>query len=153
VFLVVYVMNRLLRSTAGRALLAMREDEDLSRAVGINPTKYKLFAFFLSSLFAGIAGSLYAHFVGFLSATSFNFLESFFILIAVIMGGKDSIAGLICGAIFISVLPELLSFPAAETMVSALSMTILAVILVVIIIFLPNGLVDLGRIFRGRQHV
>ncbi len=150
--LAIYVMDRLLRSTAGRAFVAMREDEDLSRAVGIDPTKYKLFAFFLSAFFAGISGSLYAHYVHFLSADSFNFLESFFILMAVIMGGKDSIPGLILGAIFINLLPEFLSFPAAATMISALSMAILAVILVVIIIFLPGGLVDIGKLFRSKKH-
>jgi branched-chain amino acid transport system permease protein len=150
--LAIYVMDRLLRSTAGRAFVAMREDEDLSRAVGIDPTKYKLFAFFLSSFFAGVSGSLYAHYVHFLSADSFNFLESFFILMAVIMGGKDSIPGLLLGAIFINLLPEFLSFPAAATMISALSIAILAVILVVIIIFLPGGLVDLGKLFRSRKH-
>jgi len=150
--LAIYVMDRLLRSTAGRAFVAMREDEDLSRAVGIDPTKYKLFAFFLSAFFAGVSGSLYAHYVHFLSADSFNFLESFFILIAVIMGGKDSIPGLILGAIFINLLPEFLNFPAAATMISALSMAILAVILVVIIIFLPRGLVDLGKLFRSKKH-
>ncbi len=148
----IYVMRRLLGSTAGRALLAMREDEDLSKAIGIDPTRYKLFAFFLSSMFAGVAGSLYAHYVGFLSATSFNFLESFFILIAVIMGGKDSIAGLILGTIFICMLPELLSFPASASMISALSMAILAVILVVVIVFLPGGLVQLGQFFKRGSH-
>jgi branched-chain amino acid transport system permease protein len=150
--LAIYVMDRLLRSTAGRAFVAMREDEDLSRAVGIDPTRYKLFAFFLSAFFAGVSGSLYAHYVHFLSADSFNFLESFFILMAVIMGGKDSIPGLILGAIFINLLPEFLSFPAAATMISALSMAILAVILVVIIIFLPGGLVDLGKLFRSKKR-
>ncbi len=150
--LAIYVMHRLLGSTAGRALLAMREDEDLSKAIGIDPTRYKLFAFFLSSMFAGFAGSLYAHYVGFLSATSFNFLESFFMLMAVIMGGKDSIPGLIIGAIFINLLPELLSFPAAASMISALSMAILAIILIVIIMFLPKGLVEIGSIFRRQQH-
>jgi branched-chain amino acid transport system permease protein len=148
----IYVMRCLFGSTAGRALLAMREDEDLSKAIGIDATRYKLFAFFLSSMFAGVAGSLYAHYVGFLSATSFNFLESFFILIAVIMGGKDSITGLILGTIFICLLPELLAFPASASMISALSMAILAVILVVVIVFLPGGLVQLGQLFRRGSH-
>ncbi len=149
--LAVYVMRRLLVSAAGRALVAMREDEDLARAVGVDPTRYKLFAFFLSSFFAGVAGSLYAHYVGFLSATSFNFLESFFFLIAVIMGGKDSIAGLIVGAVFINLLPELLSFPASASLISALSMAILALILLLVIMFLPRGLVGLGRFFRREK--
>ncbi len=148
----IYVMRRLLESTAGRALLAMREDEDLSKAIGIDPIRYKLFAFFLSSLFAGAAGSLYAHYVGFLSATSFNFLESFFILMAVIMGGKDSIAGLIVGAVFINLLPEMLSFPASATLISALSIAILAVVLVVVIMFFPRGLVGVADFVRSRRN-
>ena len=152
VLLAIFVLHRLLNSTAGRAMLAMREDEDLSKAIGIDPTRYKLMAFFLSALFAGVAGSLYAHYVGFLSATSFNFLESFFILMAVIIGGKDSIAGLIIGAIFINLLPELLSFPAAASMISALSMAILAVILLVVIIFFPKGLVQIADLFRSSHH-
>lgn len=146
----VYAVRRLLASTAGRALLAMREDEDLAKAIGIDPVRAKLFAFFLSALFAGVAGSLYAHYVGFLSASTFSFLESFYILMAVIMGGKDSVPGLIVGAIFISLLPEFLAFPASATLISALSIAILAVILVLVIMFLPRGLVGLADIFRAR---
>jgi branched-chain amino acid transport system permease protein len=150
--LAVYVMQRLISSTAGRALLAMREDEDLSKAIGIDPIRYKLFAFFLSALFAGTAGSLYAHYVGFLSASSFSFLESFFILMAVIMGGKDSIGGLIVGAVFISLLPEFLSFPASATLISALSIAILALILIGVIMFLPRGLVGILDFAKRGRH-
>jgi branched-chain amino acid transport system permease protein len=150
--LAVYAVKRLLASTAGRALLAMREDEDLAKAIGIDPVRAKLFAFGLSALFAGTAGSLYAHYVGFLSASSFSFLESFYILMAVIMGGKDSVAGLILGAVFISLLPEFLSFPASATMISALSIAILAVILVLVIMFLPRGLVGLPELVRRGRH-
>lgn len=150
--LAIYVMFGLLNSKGGRALMAMREDEDLARAVGIDPTRYKLFAFFLSSLFAGAAGSLYAHYVKFLSANSFNFLESFYMLMAVIMGGKDSIWGMILGAIFINLLPELLSFPSSAPMISAISIAILATILIVVIIFLPRGLIEVSDLFkRGRR--
>jgi branched-chain amino acid transport system permease protein len=148
--LAIYVMYGLLNSKSGRALVAMREDEDLARSVGIDPTKYKLFAFFLSSLFAGIAGSLYAHYVKFLSANSFNFLESFYILMAVIMGGKDSIVGMILGAILINLLPELLSFPSSAPMISAISIAILATTLILIIIFLPRGLIEFPKLFRGK---
>ena len=68
------------------------------------------------------------------------------------MGGKDSITGLILGTLFICLLPELLSFPASASMISALSMAILAVILVVVIVFLPGGLVQLGQIFKRGSH-
>ena len=148
--LAIYVMYGLLNSKSGRALVAMREDEDLARSVGIDPTKYKLFAFFLSSFFAGIAGSLYAHYVKFLSANSFNFLESFYLLMAVIMGGKDSIVGMILGAILINLLPELLSFPSSAPMISAISIAILATTLILIIIFLPRGLIEFPKLF-GRM--
>jgi branched-chain amino acid transport system permease protein len=148
----VYAVRRLLSSTAGRALLAMREDEDLAKAIGIDPVRYKLFAFFLSALFAGTAGSLYAHYVGFLSASTFSFLESFYILMAVILGGKDSVPGLILGAVFINLLPEFLSFPASATLISALSIAILAVILIAVIMFLPKGLIGVLDLLRRRPR-
>jgi branched-chain amino acid transport system permease protein len=148
----VYAVRRLLSSTAGRALLAMREDEDLAKAIGIDPVRYKLFAFFLSALFAGTAGCLYAHYVGFLSASTFSFLESFYILMAVILGGKDSVPGLILGAVFINLLPEFLSFPASATLISALSIAILAVILIGVIMFLPKGLIGVLDLLRRRPR-
>lgn len=144
-----YIMNRLLRSKSGRALIGMREDEDLARSIGIDPTKYKLFAFFLSSFYAGIGGSLYAHYIKFLSANSFNFLESFYFLMAVIMGGRDSIPGMILGAILINLLPEFLSFPYSAPLISAVSIAILATVLILIIIFLPNGLIEFPRIIKN----
>jgi branched-chain amino acid transport system permease protein len=141
--LAIALMRWLNRSGFGQGLTALKEDEDLALSIGVNLTRYKLGAFFLSSFYAGIAGGVYAFYVGFLSARTFSFIESIYMLIAVIIGGKESIAGLVLGAFFIGLLPEFLNFPASASMVSAFSMLIFAAVLVLTIIYLPQGLIRL----------
>ncbi|MDH4286730.1 MAG: ABC transporter ATP-binding protein, partial [Gallionella sp.] len=76
VVIVVKLSYNLLRSTHGRAMLAVREDEVAAEALGIDTTRYKVTAFVLSAFFAGVAGGLFAHFDGYLNPSSFTFLRS-----------------------------------------------------------------------------
>ncbi len=93
--IVVIVMRNILRSSTGRAIMSVREDETAAKAMGIDIAGSKLMAFVIGSLFAGMGGGIYAHFIGFLSPGSFDFLVSFNPLIIVVFGGLGSMTGTI----------------------------------------------------------
>ncbi|MHB8112914.1 MAG: branched-chain amino acid ABC transporter permease [Bellilinea sp.] len=96
--LVVIVMRNILRSSTGRAIMSVREDETAAKAMGIDIAGSKLMAFVIGSLFAGMGGGIYAHFIGFLSPGSFDFLVSFNPLIIVVFGGLGSMTGTIAAS-------------------------------------------------------
>lgn len=124
-------------SRHGRAVLSIRDNELAAEACGINITKYKTFAFTLSAVFAGIAGALYAQSFGVIAANIFNYNKSFDYLVMVVLGGIGSITGAIISSVGLTILPEILR-PLAEW-----RMVIYAVILILVMIFRPQGL--LGR--------
>jgi branched-chain amino acid transport system permease protein len=92
-FVVVLVMRNLLHSSYGRAIISVREDEIAAKAMGIDVADYKVQAFVIGSLFAGLAGGLYAHINGFLHPDTFNFIQSFNPLIIIVLGGLGSMTG------------------------------------------------------------
>lgn len=96
--LVIVIMRNVLRSSTGRAIMSVREDETAAKAMGIDIAGSKLMAFVLGSLFAGMGGAIYAHFIGFLSPGSFDFLVSFNPLIIVVFGGLGSMTGTIAAS-------------------------------------------------------
>lgn len=130
---------RLSRMPMGRALEAMREDEIACRSLGLNPTGLKLAALTLGAMFAGVAGSLFAARQGLVNPESFSFVESVFILVAVVVGGMGSLIGVIVGAILIVCLLSMGSDLAEYRMLY------FGLILVVMMIWRPQGLLPVGR--------
>ncbi|WP_410513846.1 branched-chain amino acid ABC transporter permease [Paenibacillus sp. BR2-3] len=130
----VIVINNFIRSSHGRACIAIRENEIAAEAMGINTTLYKVIAFSLGALFAGMAGGLSAHKFYVINPGSFNFLKSFEILVMVVLGGLGSTAGSIIGAIVLTLLFTLLQ----DT--PELRMIIYSAILILMMIFRPKGL-------------
>jgi branched-chain amino acid transport system permease protein len=112
--------------------------------MGINTTRYKLYAFAFGSLWAGIAGPLFAAKMRFVSPESFTFMESVLILCMVILGGLGSLTGVVLGAFVLVILPEVLRG------VQSYRMLVLSIGLIVMMIFKPQGL--LGGIGRERMH-
>jgi branched-chain amino acid transport system permease protein len=96
--LVIILVRNFVRSSTGRATLAVREDEIAARAMGIDVAGNKLQAFVVGSFVAGIGGAIYAHFMGFLSPASFDFIAGFNPLIIVVFGGLGSMTGTIAAA-------------------------------------------------------
>lgn len=111
--LVVGVVLRLVHSRFGRAVMAIRDDELLAQAYGIDTFKHKLIAFAVASSLAGGLGSLYAHYVTFVGPTVFDTSLNIRILLIVIGGGPGTILGVVVGAIFFTLLPEALQFAEA----------------------------------------
>lgn len=132
-----------LHSRVGRVMLAIRQNEDLAEAMGVITSRYKLFAFVLSSMLAGLAGTLYAHYIGFLNPEPFGVDSSLNVILAVILGGSGTLLGPIVGAVSVTFLPELLRFADSYRLITY------GLILVVATIFLPKGLVPLvGSLWR-----
>jgi branched-chain amino acid transport system permease protein len=103
-----YVSARLRDGRLGRRWMAMREDEDVAEAMGINLTTTKLLAFAMGATFAGMAGSIFAARLGSVFPNSFELLISINVLAVVIVGGLGSLPGVVLGAFMLVGLPELL---------------------------------------------
>ncbi|MEV4125336.1 branched-chain amino acid ABC transporter permease [Nocardia sp. NPDC049707] len=134
VCLAVLFSSRLGRGRLGRAWRFVREDEDAAEAMGIHTYKVKFTAYIAGAIFGGIAGVLFAAHQTAISPPSFNFLWSALILMAVVLGGMGSTPGVVVGALAISLLPELLRDAQNWRYL------IFGVLLIVIMIFRPQGL-------------
>jgi branched-chain amino acid transport system permease protein len=106
--LAVLVIHNLVRSTYGRGFLATHDDEIAAESVGLDTTRYKITAFTVGALFAGLAGGLYAHFKQFIHPEAFGFARSMDIVVMVILGGMGNMVGVCLAAALLTVLPELL---------------------------------------------
>lgn len=96
----------LIKSRHGRNMIAIREEELASQAIGINVFKYKLISLAISALYAGIGGALWAHYLTFINPAMFMLQKSTEMTIMVIIGGLGSITGSVVGAFFLTFLPE-----------------------------------------------
>jgi branched-chain amino acid transport system permease protein len=134
----------IIRSRVGRAMRSIHGSELAASAMGVNISKYKIYVFVVSAVMASVAGSLYAHYLNFLSPASFDLFVSIKLLIMIILGGMHSVWGAVVGAVLITFLSYewLHYFEEAEGMIYGL-------IILVIVIFLPGGLVSVpGKMRR-----
>ena len=106
--LVAFIALRLQKSRLGRAWMAIREDEDVAEALGINLIQTKLLAYMLGAAFAGLGGAIFTVLVGSIFATSMQLIVSINVVALIIVGGMGSIPGVIVGAIALIGMPELL---------------------------------------------
>ena len=139
-----YVNRQLLKSRLGRAMLGVRENEDLAQSLGISITRTKIIAFVLATMFLGLCGSLYAHYFRFISPVSFSVAETFRHVTMLIVGGKGTLLGPLVGALIFTVLPEILRS------VEDYQWIAYGAILMVCIVFLPKGIVGLIKDVRDR---
>jgi branched-chain amino acid transport system permease protein len=143
--LVIICCLALTKSPFGNSLIAIHSDEEAAGTLGIDCPKYKLQAFVISCLFAGLAGSLFAHFMGFIAPDDFDIFTSILILVMLFLGGVGTIYGAALGAVFLKILPEVTyRFQNYELFLYGL-------ILVLVLIFLPRGL--LGILTKVRQQL
>ena len=131
---------RLVHSRLGRAFLALRENESLGESVGVDPTRTLVLAAVVSAAMAGVAGSLYAHYTRFVSPEVFLFSYTVTMVIMVVAGGKGTLAGPVVGAVLFTVLPEALR----EAMAWQWQMFAYGILLVLLVFFLPRGIVGGG---------
>jgi branched-chain amino acid transport system permease protein len=108
VALLISFFGRLERSSLGRAMDSIHQDETASEVMGIDVVRIKLFAIGIGATIAGIAGALYAHQLTYVDSTTFNVMMSIEILIFVVVGGASTYWGPVVGAVVLSLLPEFL---------------------------------------------
>ena len=129
-----FIIKNFVNSRHGRACLAIRENEIAAESMGVNTTRYKVLAFSIGAFFAGVAGVLFGHNMYILSPASFTFMQSFNILIMVVMGGLGSMTGSIAGALVVTFLSAALaSVPNARMIIYALA-------LILLMFYRPQGL-------------
>lgn len=144
VILMIFAYN-FLRSKTGRALIAMRNSEHAAQAMGVSLFKYKLIAFAISAFYAGIAGSLYMHLIRYSDPNTWSIELSLNLLAMVVIGGLATIGGSILGAAFIVIVPELLKEIPMLGEIRSLSTILTGVALILVIRFMPYGLVRTGK--------
>jgi branched-chain amino acid transport system permease protein len=146
--LAVILMRRLLRTSYGRAFMAVRDDEVAAEGMGISLFKHKMFSFILSSILAGIGGGLLASVVGSINPLLFRFVLAYDILLIVVLGGLGSISGTIVGAFIITIAKEWLrwldnGFSLGIVQIpeiAGLRMVIFSLLLMCVILFYRKGL-------------
>ena len=141
--IIVWIALKITNSRAGRALKAIREDEVAAQSLGINTHYYKVRIFTIAAAIAGAIGSFFAHYMGSVAPESFSLHPALNILMMTIIGGMGSIFGNILGAFVFTVLPEYLRALAQYRLL------INGIIVILVISFLPGGLVDIFRKLQG----
>ncbi len=136
---VVLVFTRLNNSRIGRGWIAIREDEKAAEAMGVNIFGLKLLAFAVGAFLAGVAGTIKAHQDVSVTPDQYVFLESAFLLAAIVLGGMGTVAGVLIGATVLKLLPEKLRF------LSEYRLLIFGLVLVLMMRFRPEGLVASRR--------
>ncbi|PRY61555.1 amino acid/amide ABC transporter membrane protein 2 (HAAT family) [Knoellia remsis] len=137
--IIILVFTRLNNSRIGRGWVAIREDEKAAEAMGVNVFGLKLFAFAGGAFLAGMAGTVKAHHDVSVSPDQYIFLESAFLLAAVVLGGMGTVAGVLIGATILKLLPEKLRF------INDYRLMIFGLVLVLMMRFRPEGLVASQR--------
>jgi branched-chain amino acid transport system permease protein len=121
-------------SPFGSRLIAIREDEVLAEAIGIDVVRNKMLVFFVGSLIAGIGGALYAPYVGFVSPRSFDLLASLSIWLMVTFGGRGTMMGPIVGALILAPVPFMLQ------QYDTLKDVIYGALIIAVIVLMPGGI-------------
>jgi branched-chain amino acid transport system permease protein len=137
--LIILIFVRLNNSRIGRGWVAIREDEKAAEAMGVNVFGLKLFAFAGGAFLAGVAGSVKAHVDVSVTPDQYVFLESAFLLAAIVLGGMGTVLGVLVGATILKLMPEKLRF------VSEYRLLIFGLLLVLMMRFRPEGLVPSRR--------
>ncbi len=142
------VILNLIRSSPGRAIISVREDELAAEVMGVWTVYYKVAAFLLGAFFAGVAGGLLGHLLTILTPDKFNFVLSIEIVVIVVVGGMGSTSGVLLAAVLLTALPELLRFTSGAASIPGLSllgepsmrMILYSLTMILLMIFRPKGL-------------
>jgi len=141
--------RNLFRTKVGKAFVAIRDQDISSEVMGVNVFRYKLLSFAVSSFYVGVAGSLLAYQARIISPENFPISVAIDQLGMIIIGGLGSLLGAVFGAVFITLLPELLrlvtgvlatSFPELTTLFASVKMGVFGLAIVLFLIFEPDGM-------------
>lgn len=150
VFVLIIIMlitYNLVNGQMGRALNAMRGSEAAAQAMGVNLLKYRLVAFALATIFASVSGVLYVHFIRYSYPSSWTLKLSLDFLAMIVIGGVRSIYGTVLGAFIVFAVPDL--FLKQIPYFSQLSYTLNGVLIILVIMFYPNGIIMIFKDIRN----
>ena len=142
------LIARLVNSRAGRAMIALRENESLATSIGIDVTHYLVIATVVSAAMAGMAGALYAHYIRIVDPDIFLFIYTVTMVIMVITGGKGTLVGPIVGGALFGFIPEILR---SMEIVPEIQWVIYGVLMVLVVYFLPRGIVPAVESYFSRR--
>jgi len=128
------VIARMADSRIGRAMKAVRDNQDAAEAMCVHAIRYKMTAFGVAGAFAGVAGALLAHLQTYISPENFTFVTSIDIIFMVVLGGLGSVPGSIVGAIVVTVGPEFLRF------LKVYRLIVYSLVILAVLIYSPRGL-------------
>ena len=143
-----FVLYRIENSRIGLTFHAIHWQDKLAESVGVNTFRYRTLAFVVSAFFAGLAGGLYSHYVGAIAPDRFNVEEMVYVLIWAIVGGTATFYGPILGVVVLTILNEVVLRALG---VDEMRPMFYGAILILFILFLPNGLESL--VTRGKDWV
>ncbi|MCL2737068.1 MAG: branched-chain amino acid ABC transporter permease [Propionibacteriaceae bacterium] len=148
--IVMMLTYNMVHGQMGRALHAMRSSEVAAQAMGVNILKYKLFAFSVATMYAGLGGALYLFFLRSSYPTTWSLFMSLTMIAVVVVGGLRSIYGTVLGAFVIYAVPELFlkKLPVIGG-IAGLPYIFSGVLIILVIMFFPNGLKGLADIARN----
>jgi branched-chain amino acid transport system permease protein len=145
--LVFLFIGRIIASSFGRAIQAIREDEGAVKMFGYKTAHFKSASFIVGASVAAVAGSLFASYISFIDPSSFSLNESIFILAIIILGGLGSLEGSIVGAVVLILLPEILRFVGFPTEIAAqMRQVVYGSLLVLLMLYRPIGLLGKYRL-------
>lgn len=136
-----YLSSFITKSSFGRVLKAIREDEQAIQVFGYKTPQYKLIIFVIGAMMASVAGSLFASYITFIDPSTFTLNESIFILSIIILGGLANLRGSVLGALFLILLPEILRFVGFPSEIAAqMRVLVYGALLVILMLYRPQGL-------------
>jgi len=161
--LMTFFAKNLARTGVGRAFVAIRDNDLAAEVAGVNVFRYKLLAFFICSVYAGVAGSLWAHWVRAINPDHFTLMHSIWFLGMLIVGGMGSTVGAIFGVVFLRVLEEgtkilgtnmIGLFPTLVGSVqAALTVSVYGLVIILFLIFEPRGLAHRWEMFKASYRL
>ena len=159
---VIFLAKNLARTRAGRAFVAIRDNDLAAEVMGINLFRYKLLAFFIGCFLAGIAGSLLAHWFGFMNAEHFTLMDSILYIGMIIIGGLGTATGPVFGVIFIRMLQQGITFiaPGLENIfalpagfTTGLGPMAFGLVIILFLILEPRGLAHRWQLFKASYRL
>lgn len=160
----VFCARNLLRTRAGRAFIAVRDNDLAAEVMGINLFHYKMLAFFVGCFMAGIAGSLLAQWVGYLTTDQFSLSESVLYIGMLIIGGLGTVVGPIFGVVLIRLLQQVLTVELGPFLernlaglpsgfASGLTPMLFGLVIILFLVFEPRGLAHRWNLFKASYRL
>jgi branched-chain amino acid transport system permease protein len=142
-----YVIYRVLHSKWGFYFIAIREDQDAAESMGINTTQYKLISLMISAFFTGLAGAFYMNYMAFIDPhVVFSLVDiSIMMILVVMLGGAGTLYGPAIGAVIMVLLSEVF-----RAYFGHANLLILGILIILIIVFIPDGVVEIRRFLRRK---